>query len=83
VVPRVLASAKRRAASEQEGGGGGPGGGEEPDVAADGGVPVGPESESSDDIGWTDGEPTNLERIVAKFSRELQDLVPGDGGDER
>jgi len=39
---------------------------EGPDVAADG--------------GWTEGEPTTLERIVAKFVRELRELT-GDGGD--
>jgi branched-chain amino acid transport system permease protein len=82
VVPRVLASAKRRAATEREDGEGGPGGGEDPEVAADGGRPIGRDADS-DDVGWTDGEPTNLERIVAKFSRELQEVVPGDGGDER
>jgi branched-chain amino acid transport system permease protein len=80
VVPRVLAASKRRQAEQGDSGGGGDG--EEPEVAADGGRPVRQEDRSADD-GWTEGEPSNLERIVAKFNRQLRTVLPDDGGDRR
>jgi branched-chain amino acid transport system permease protein len=72
IVTRILLRRKRRAAASDEDGGGGGSGGEDPEVAADGAGE-----------GWTEGEPSNLERIVAKFTHELRDIMPGDGGEER
>lgn len=67
VVTRILIWTRQRAAAatDEEEGDGGGGGG--PDVATDG--------------GWTEGEPSNLERIAAKFTEQLRAVLPGFGDD--
>jgi branched-chain amino acid transport system permease protein len=71
MVPRILRAVRSREESADDGtGGSGGDGGEEQEVAADGAGP-----------GWTEGGSTTLERIVAKFTRELRELTGG--GDDR
>jgi branched-chain amino acid transport system permease protein len=65
IVTRILVYTRQRAAAKEGEGGGG--GGDGPDVATDG--------------GWTDGDPSTLERIVAKYTAELRALLPGYGDD--
>jgi branched-chain amino acid transport system permease protein len=65
VITRILVRTRQRAAAREEEDGGGGGGG--PDLATDG--------------GWTEGEPSNLERLVATFTEQLRAVLPGFGDD--